>query len=121
MTRNVAIGTWDLDEDQDEDEARACVRGSENWPRCSGWFFMPSAAEPALFDASICLHALASRGVVRYAMLDLADAGAFKKLVVGPWVGSIGPPLVCTGWLVPSAGDALLALIGRVVPPAQLL
>ena len=74
MTRNVAIGTWDLDED--EDETRACVRGSENWPRCSGWFFMPSAAEPALFDASICLHALASRGVVRYAMLDLADAGA---------------------------------------------
>ncbi|KAK7366431.1 hypothetical protein VNO78_38089 [Psophocarpus tetragonolobus] len=40
-----------------------------------------------------------------------------KKLVVGPWVGSIGPPLVCTGWLVPSAGDALLALTGRVVPP----
>ena len=76
MTRNVAIGTWDLDEDEDEDETRACVRGSENWPRCSGWFFMPSAAEPALFDASICLHALASRGVVRYAMLDLADAGA---------------------------------------------
>ncbi|KAI5381392.1 hypothetical protein KIW84_UN0767 [Lathyrus oleraceus] len=22
----------------------------------------------------------------------------FKKLVVGPWVGLIGPPLVCTGW-----------------------
>ncbi|KAK7323535.1 hypothetical protein VNO77_27012 [Canavalia gladiata] len=38
----------------------------------------------------------------------------FKKLVVGPWVGSIGPPLVCTGCLVPSAGDALLALTGRV-------
>ncbi|KAK7286058.1 hypothetical protein RJT34_20885 [Clitoria ternatea] len=37
----------------------------------------------------------------------------FKKLVVGPWVGLIGPPLVCIGWLVPSAGDALLALIGR--------
>ncbi|KAK7326639.1 hypothetical protein VNO80_32390 [Phaseolus coccineus] len=33
-----------------------------------------------------------------------------KKLVVGPWVGSIGPPLVCTGRVVPSAGDALLAL-----------
>ncbi|KAF1876978.1 hypothetical protein Lal_00012452 [Lupinus albus] len=30
-----------------------------------------------------------------------------KKLVVGPWVGSIGPPLVCTGRLVPSTGDAL--------------
>ncbi|KAK7289010.1 hypothetical protein RIF29_02808 [Crotalaria pallida] len=42
----------------------------------------------------------------------------FKKLVVGPWVGSIGPPMVCTGRLVPSAGDALLALTGRVVPPA---
>ncbi|KAF7807785.1 hypothetical protein G2W53_039946 [Senna tora] len=42
----------------------------------------------------------------------------FKKLVVGPWVGSIGPPLVCTGRLVPSAGDMLLALIGRVMPPA---
>ncbi|KAK7365899.1 hypothetical protein VNO78_38914 [Psophocarpus tetragonolobus] len=40
------------------------------------------------------------------------DTGV-KKLVVGPWVGSIGPPLVCTGWLVPSAGDALLALTGR--------
>ncbi|KAF7807787.1 putative rRNA intron-encoded homing endonuclease [Senna tora] len=44
----------------------------------------------------------------------------FKKLVVGPWVGSIGPPLVCTGRLVPSAGDALLALIGRVVPPVLI-
>ncbi len=46
---------------------------------------------------------------------------AVKKLVVGSWVGSIGPPPVCTGRLVPSAGDALLALIGRVVPPAPLL
>ncbi|KAF7807826.1 putative rRNA intron-encoded homing endonuclease [Senna tora] len=44
-----------------------------------------------------------------------------KKLVVGPWVGSIDPPLVCTGRLVPSAGDALLALIGCVVPPVLLL
>ncbi|KAK7334266.1 hypothetical protein VNO80_31047 [Phaseolus coccineus] len=42
-----------------------------------------------------------------------------KKLVVGPWVGSIGPPLVCTGRVVPSAGDALLALTGRVVPPLE--
>ncbi|KAK7326989.1 hypothetical protein VNO80_32097 [Phaseolus coccineus] len=42
-----------------------------------------------------------------------------KKLVVGPWVGSIGPPLVCTGRVVPSAGDALLALTGRVVPPGS--
>lgn len=46
---------------------------------------------------------------------------AVKKLVVGPWVGSIGPPLVCTGRVVPSAGDALLALTGRVVPPVPLL
>ncbi|CAL8989306.1 unnamed protein product [Prunus brigantina] len=38
-------------------------------------------------------------------------------LVVGPWVGSTGPPPVCTGRLVPSTGDTLLALIGRVVPP----
>ena len=53
-------------------DARVCA----DWPSCSVWFFMPSAAEPALFDASICLHALASRGVGRYAMLDLADAGA---------------------------------------------
>ncbi|CAN6711857.1 unnamed protein product [Malus baccata var. baccata] len=44
-----------------------------------------------------------------------------KKLVVGPWVGSTGPPLVCTGRLVPSTGDTLLALIGRVVPPVLLL
>nr|TKS17473.1 hypothetical protein D5086_0000012970 [Populus alba]TKS17477.1 hypothetical protein D5086_0000013010 [Populus alba] len=41
----------------------------------------------------------------------------FKKLVVGLWVGSAGPPQVCTGRLVPSTGDALLALTGRVVPP----
>ncbi|KAL2319117.1 hypothetical protein Fmac_032993 [Flemingia macrophylla] len=40
-----------------------------------------------------------------------------KKLVVGPWVGSIDPPLVCTGRFVPSTGDALLSLTGRVVPP----
>ena len=46
---------------------------------------------------------------------------AVKKLVVGFWVGSTGPPRVCTGRLVPSAGDALLVLIGRVVPPALLL
>ncbi|KAK7356697.1 hypothetical protein VNO80_15972 [Phaseolus coccineus] len=37
----------------------------------------------------------------------------FKKLVVGPWVGSISPPLVCTGRVVPSAGDAFLALTGQ--------
>ncbi|KAI5381389.1 hypothetical protein KIW84_UN0764 [Lathyrus oleraceus] len=134
---------------------------------------MPSAEEPALLYATICLRALALWGVVRPAMLDLAVVGAYewycnvcvcwlyalhgtgsiperepekrlphprkaaarnypiltrevvtinnntgliesvKKLVVGPWLGLIGPPLVCTGWLVPSAGDALLALIGR--------
>ena len=28
---------------------------------------------------------------------------------------------VCTGGLVPSTGDALLALTGRVVPPVLLL
>ncbi|KAI5384047.1 hypothetical protein KIW84_071159 [Lathyrus oleraceus] len=50
--------------------------------------------------------------------IQIRCLGQVKKLVVGPWVGLIGPPLVCTGWLVPSAGDALLALIGRVVPPA---
>jgi hypothetical protein len=36
----------------------------------------------------------------------------------------IGRPVrlqVCTGRLVPSVGDTLLALIGRVVPPALLL
>ncbi|KAI5381233.1 hypothetical protein KIW84_UN0905 [Lathyrus oleraceus] len=98
---------------------------------------MPSAEEPALLYATICLRALALWGVVRPAMLDLAVVGAvingcylvdpasshmlvskikpcmFKKLVVGPWVGLIGPPLVCTGWLVPSAGDALLPIAGR--------
>ncbi|XLR47408.1 hypothetical protein S83_032068, partial [Arachis hypogaea] len=36
-----------------------------------------------------------------------------KKLVVGAWVGPIGPPSVCTGRLVPSASDALLALTGQ--------
>lgn len=46
---------------------------------------------------------------------------AVKKLVVGPWGGASGPPLVCTFRLPPSAGVTLLALIGRVVPPALLL
>ena len=46
---------------------------------------------------------------------------AVKKLVVGLWVGSAGPPQVCTGRLVPSTGDALLVLTGRVVPPVLLL
>ncbi|KAK7285906.1 hypothetical protein RJT34_20691 [Clitoria ternatea] len=44
-----------------------------------------------------------------------------KPCMFGPWVGLIGPPLVCIGWLVPSAGDVLLALIGWVVPLALLL
>ncbi|KAK7285916.1 hypothetical protein RJT34_20703 [Clitoria ternatea] len=52
---------------------------------------------------------------ISYSLFDV------KKLVVGPWVGLIGLPLVCIGWLVPSAGDAPLALIGRVVPLALLL
>lgn len=46
---------------------------------------------------------------------------AVKKLVVGPWDGSVGLPMVCTGRLVPFAGDAFLSLVGRVVPPALLL
>ncbi|KAG7529171.1 hypothetical protein ISN44_Un146g000260 [Arabidopsis suecica] len=50
--------------------------------------------------------------------LDDRIRGLFKKLVVEPWDGSAGPPLVCTGRLVPSVGDTLLVLIGRVVPPA---
>ncbi|WZZ00022.1 hypothetical protein YC2023_072350 [Brassica napus] len=42
----------------------------------------------------------------------------FKKLVVEPWDGSPGPPSMSTGRLVSSVGDMLLALTGRVVPPA---
>ncbi|KAK7323549.1 hypothetical protein VNO77_27026 [Canavalia gladiata] len=113
---------------------------------------MPSEADMAPFDVSICLHAFAIAGcgslhgvgssrcedllagmmvdfdtMRMHSILDLHCAQLlchmlvskikpcmFKKLVVGPWVGSIGPPLVCTGCLVPSAGDALLALTGRV-------
>ncbi|KAK7295950.1 hypothetical protein VNO77_51037 [Canavalia gladiata] len=141
-----------------------------------GYLVMPSEADMAPFDVSICLHAFAiagcgslhgvgssrREGLLAGMMVDfdtmhafhfrfafvhsycdnactmslvidgcyLVDPASshmlvskikpcmFKKLVVGPWVGSIGPPLVCTGCLVPSAGDALLALTGRVVPPA---
>ncbi|KAK7323529.1 hypothetical protein VNO77_27006 [Canavalia gladiata] len=118
---------------------------------------MPSEADMAPFDVSICLHAFSIAGcgslhgvgssrregllagmmvdfdtMRMHSILDLHCAQLlcshmlvskikpcmFKKLVVGPWVGSIGPPLVCTGCLVPSAGDAFLALTGRVVPPA---
>ena len=46
---------------------------------------------------------------------------AVKKLVVGPWAGSAGPPLVCTDLPDPFVGDACRALTGRVVPPAPLL
>ena len=46
---------------------------------------------------------------------------AIKKLVVRPWVGSTGPPRGgCTGRLAP-ASNALVALTGRVVPPALFL
>ncbi|WZZ15249.1 hypothetical protein YC2023_108338 [Brassica napus] len=41
-----------------------------------------------------------------------------NSLVVEPWDGSPGPPSVSTGRLVSSVGDTLLALTGRVVPPA---
>uniref|UniRef100_A0A0D2ZQ71 Uncharacterized protein n=1 Tax=Brassica oleracea var. oleracea TaxID=109376 RepID=A0A0D2ZQ71_BRAOL len=43
-----------------------------------------------------------------------------KKLVVEPWDGSSCPPSVSTGRLVPSVGDTLLALTGRVMPPALI-
>ena len=46
---------------------------------------------------------------------------AVKKLVVEPWVGQSGLPLMCTGLLVLSTGDALLALTGQVMPPVMLL
>ncbi|KAI3484513.1 hypothetical protein L1887_52416 [Cichorium endivia] len=52
------------------------------------------------------------RRIIQISALSTFDV---KKLVVGLWVGSAGPPSgVCTGLLVPSVGDALLALIGRV-------
>ncbi|KAK7397500.1 hypothetical protein VNO78_18675 [Psophocarpus tetragonolobus] len=44
-----------------------------------------------------------------------------KKVVVGSWVGSIYPHLVCIGQFVPSVGDTLLALTSWVVPPMLLL
>ncbi|KAG7527903.1 hypothetical protein ISN44_Un245g000010 [Arabidopsis suecica] len=52
--------------------------------------------------------------------LDDRIRGLFKKLVVEPWDGSAGPPLVCTGRLVPSVGDTLLVLIGRDFDPIVL-
>ncbi|KAF7821674.1 hypothetical protein G2W53_027129 [Senna tora] len=64
-----------------------------------------------------CLVGLASSHI----LVSKIKPCMFKKLIVGPRVGSIGPPLVCTGRLVPSAGDALLVLIGRVVPLVLLL
>ncbi|KAH1215154.1 hypothetical protein GmHk_13G036364 [Glycine max] len=47
---------------------------------------------------------------------NLLDRTTLVPLVVGPWVGSIGPPPVCIDRLVPSAGNALLYLTSRVVP-----
>ncbi|WZY99270.1 hypothetical protein YC2023_071599 [Brassica napus] len=44
-----------------------------------------------------------------------------NSLVVEPWDGSPGAPSGSTGRLVSSVGDTLLALTGRVVPPALLL
>ncbi|KAK7297162.1 hypothetical protein VNO77_48821 [Canavalia gladiata] len=78
-----------------------------------------------LFGTPLCSKSVALNDDVHWTLVmssiivdNLACHVHVKKLVVGPWVGSIGPPLVCTGRLVPSAGDALLALTGRVVPPA---
>ncbi|KAG4975632.1 hypothetical protein JHK86_035106 [Glycine max] len=111
--------------------------------------FVPSDADEAPPDVSICLHAFGIVGCGSFSGVKSCEPSAgnargrclvingcylvdpasshmlvskikpcmFKKLVVGPWVGSIGPPPVCTGRLVPSAGDALLSLTGRVVPP----
>ena len=44
-----------------------------------------------------------------------------KKLVVGPWGGMIGLPYGVHLSLAFFDGDALLALTGKVVPPALLL
>ena len=46
---------------------------------------------------------------------------AVKKLVVGSWVWSLGPPLASTLRPVPFAGVANMALTGWVVPSALLL
>ncbi|KAG5129009.1 hypothetical protein JHK84_035406 [Glycine max] len=78
--------------------------------------FVPSDADEAPLDVSICLHAFGIVGCGSFSGVKSCEREV-KKLVVGPWVGSIGPPPVCTGRLVPSAGDALLSLTGRVVPP----
>jgi hypothetical protein len=50
---------------------------------------MPSEAESALLDASICLHVLALRGVVRSVMLVLAIT----------WGCVSGAVDVCVCWL----------------------
>ncbi|THG04790.1 hypothetical protein TEA_029618 [Camellia sinensis var. sinensis] len=60
---------------------------------------------------------LVPAAVVIPAPIAYISVVAVKKLVVRFWVGSAGPPQVCTGRLVPSAGDVLPVLIGRVVPP----
>ncbi|XLT65971.1 hypothetical protein HN873_032741 [Arachis hypogaea] len=93
----------------------ACVRVLFSRVRCtrSGWGLRsPSVPQMIGFlgkmPAAVSVQSFPSRG--------RRQRGAqVKKLVVGPWVGPIGPPSVCTGRLVPSASDALLALIGRVV------
>ncbi len=47
---------------------------------------------------------------------------AVKKLVVGFWVGGVGPLLrACTGPFAFLAGDAFLAFTGRDPEPALLL
>lgn len=56
----------------------ACPCLCAHLPCCLVLFFMPSAEEPALLYATICLRALALWGVVRPAMLDLAVVGAYE-------------------------------------------
>ncbi|XLT76487.1 hypothetical protein HN873_032761 [Arachis hypogaea] len=119
----------------------ACVRVLFSRVRCtrSGWGLRsPSVPQMIGFlgkmPAAVSVQSFPSRGasaarragsvtdstwlilpVVICLSQRLSHACVIKKLVVGPWVGPIGPPSVCTGRLVPSASDALLALTGRVV------
>ncbi|XLU24257.1 hypothetical protein S245_060323, partial [Arachis hypogaea] len=122
----------------------ACVRVLFSLVRCTrlGWDLRsPSVPQMIRFlgktPAAVSFESFPSRGasaarragsvtdatwlilpVVICLSQRLSHACVIKKLVVGPWVGPIGPPSVCTGRLVPSASDALLALTGRVVPLA---
>ncbi|XLU64860.1 hypothetical protein S245_024069 [Arachis hypogaea] len=66
-----------------------------------------------IHDNSRIARPLCRRRIIQISALSTFD--------VGPWVGPIGPPSVCTSRLVPSASDALLALTGRVVSLALLL